>query len=338
MSSPSVPLLRVASIPLVSHRGTNLNDVVRVTDSLALAARQKISLVVFPETCMAGYGRSAKLRRAELEALAEPLDGPSIRAVADAVERTGVAAGVGLVERAPDGRIFNSYVVCLPGGQRHCHRKLNAVGNRWICSGDSFTVFDTPWGIRVGILIGSDNYLIENVRMNALMGATLLLAPHRSDGAHHVGDNWAQPVLAEHALRRDSGGNSVDTKVDTWSEWLQRWLPARAGDNGMFVVFSDGAAVTNHELPAGTGMIVDPYGRVLAGSGNSGESIISAGLDIGLIDKSAGRQWLKARRPDLYAPMTWPVHHAISAEANRVTSKGSIALSFAQIGRNPLAG
>jgi 5-aminopentanamidase len=32
----------------------------------------------------------------------------------------------------------------------------------------SYTVFDTPWGVRVGVLICLDNNVVENVRATAL--------------------------------------------------------------------------------------------------------------------------------------------------------------------------
>ncbi|WP_168789501.1 nitrilase-related carbon-nitrogen hydrolase [Paraburkholderia aromaticivorans] len=313
MCSSTVPLLRVAAASLGSRPGDAPHNVARITDCLALAAEKDIGLVVFPETCIGGYGSMAKLHRAELDALAEPLDGPSIRAVADAVERSGVAAGVGFVERAADGRLFNSYVVCLPGGVRHCHRKLHAFEHRRISNGDRFTVFDTTWGVRVGILIGGDNYLVENMRMTALMGATLLIAPHRSDGANRTGDSRTQPVAMAQSLRRS--------------------LPARAGDNGMFVVFSEGGDVDDPEQSSGAGMIVDPCGRVLAES-SARDALISADLDRGLIDGSAGQQWLTARRPELYGLLTRSGHRAADFEPRGVSSRGAIALSFAQVSRN----
>jgi predicted amidohydrolase len=58
----------------------------------------------------------------------------------------------------------NAYAVCMPDGQVHCHRKLHAWEHRLISSGNTLTVFDTPWGIRAGILICWDNNLIENAR------------------------------------------------------------------------------------------------------------------------------------------------------------------------------
>jgi predicted amidohydrolase len=50
-----------------------------------------------------------------------------------------MAIGVGLIERASDDRLYNTYVVCMPDGQRHIHRKLHAFEHPAIDQGDSFT-------------------------------------------------------------------------------------------------------------------------------------------------------------------------------------------------------
>lgn len=345
----SAPLLRVASIPLVSLRGETSQNVRQVADWLALAARERIGLAVFPETCLVGGANIAGLRRRELEALAEPLDGPSVSAVADAVERTGVAAGVGFIERAPDGRLFNSYVICMPGGQRYCHRKLYALEHPRIECGERFTVFDTVWGFRIGILIGADNYLIENVRMTALLGATLLVAPHRRYRMDHEHDERIQRVSAkqgrsgklarcvENAGAITSATISADENTGH-AGCLRRWLPARAGDNGMFVAFSDGVELASESEAADeTAMIVDPSGSILAENAIGSSGIVQAELDLALIDRSAGRQWLMARRPGLYAALTQPVGHAQATPVvSRVARGGSVALSFAVVGRERL--
>jgi len=113
MLSSFASSFRVASVPLVSCRGQAAQNVARIADWLTLAASRNIDLVVFPEACISGYASMAKLNRAELNALAEPLDGPSVRAVMDAVERTGVAAGVGRQRRR--GRGVGRPVLYGPG-------------------------------------------------------------------------------------------------------------------------------------------------------------------------------------------------------------------------------
>jgi hypothetical protein len=42
--------------------------------------------------------------------------------------------------------------------------------------------------------------------------------------------------------------------------WLMRWLPTRAHDNGLFLVYSNGVGVDDNEIRTGNAMILDPQG------------------------------------------------------------------------------
>ena len=42
-----------------------------------------------------------------------------------------------------------------------------------------------------------------------------------------------------------------------------RWLPSRAHDNGLFVIFSNGVGIDDDEVRTGNAMIIDPYGRII---------------------------------------------------------------------------
>jgi len=178
---------RIAVSTLVSQ-----GDAARHCALIADAACQGVQLVLFPQLSIGVADDASR---------AESFDGPSIRAIAAAVDGTGVAAGVGWIERTEDARLYDSYAILFPGGARVRHRKLHA-SHRGLHSGERFTVFDAPLGARIGILIGDDNDVVENVRMTALMGATLLIAPMR-------GDRTQRATLA-----------------------------ARAADNGMFIACS----------------------------------------------------------------------------------------------------
>ena len=52
------------------------------------------------------------------------------------------------------------------------------------------------------------------------------------------------------------------TPVTVQRAMLMRWLPARAHDNGLFLVFANGIGVDDDEIRTGNSMILDPYGRV----------------------------------------------------------------------------
>ncbi|MPW21431.1 nitrilase [Paraburkholderia sp. CNPSo 3157] len=333
MSSLSIATLRVASMLFTSRRGATADNVARTVAAIERAARDGVGLAVFPEACLTGgiggpgSSDARKMRRTELRELAQGVDSASVLAVADAVERTGVAAGVGLIEAAPNGEMFSSYVVCLPGGERHVHRKLQPDGERHLARGDRFTVFDTRWGWRLAVLIGGDNYLVENARMAALLGAQLLVAPHARTGACDAASN----------------------------EWMRRALPARAIDNGMFVVYSDSVHDGVHEeIQAGEGedagegraaAIVDPCGHVIVqdGQGIRGDEMIVADLDPALIGTSPGHRWLDARRPDLYARLaTGRVREmqldARAFEPRTARARGSVPVSFAMVRRERTRG
>jgi predicted amidohydrolase len=331
MSLSSSPPFKVAAVPLISLRGNASHNVANVSAWLADAALQGISLVVFPESSLIGYVDTLNLRRRELVTLAEPLDGRSIDQVAHAVERTGVAAGVGFIERAPDGRLFNSYVISMPGGVRCCHRKLHMVEHPGIERGEQYTVLDTTWGVRIGILTGADNYLIENVRMTALMGATLLVAPHRTYGSDSHGNAALQRLAPAQRARPHVAHSAVAAESVGAEDWLRRSLIARASDNGMFVVFSNGSDVDGNQ----SGMIIDPVGRVLAEHGSSSSPMVSAEVNPSLIAGSVGQQCLTARRSDGNGPLVRSIPPRSNAfeERSGTASRGAIALSFAQVSR-----
>ena len=85
-----------------------------------------------------------------------------------------------------------------------------------------------------------------------------------------------------------------------------RWLPSRAHDNGLFLVFSNGVGVDDDEIRTGNAMILDPYGRILAESSQIEDDIVFADLDRELLADATGRSWIRARRPELYGPLTVP--------------------------------
>jgi predicted amidohydrolase len=83
-----------------------------------------------------------------------------------------------------------------------------------------------------------------------------------------------------------------------------RWLPSRAHDNGMFLLFSNGIGPDDDEIRTGNAMILDPYGEVIAESRAAGDAIVVADLDASLQPTSSGRRWMRARRPELYEALT----------------------------------
>lgn len=297
--------LRVAAVQFEPRPGDLAYNRSRVERFARAAAGDGVRLVVFPEMCLLGYWHLTKRSASYLRQVAEPVDGPSVGWVSALAVELSVGIGVGLLT-AEAGRLFNAYAVCLPDGTIHVHRKLHAFEHEAISSGERFTVFDTPWDVRVGVLICYDNNLVENVRANALLGAEVLLAPHQTGGTNSVSPHGMKPIplaLWENR-RRDPAAVEAAFRGPNGREWLMRWLPARAHDNGMFVVFSNGVGRDDDEVRTGNAMIIDPYGRILVETWAAEDALVTADLDLSLIPTSTGRRWLRGRRPDLYSVLT----------------------------------
>ena len=82
------------------------------------------------------------------------------------------------------------------------------------------------------------------------------------------------------------------------------WLPARAHDNGLFLIFSNGVGIDDNEIRTGNAMIIDPYGRVIVETWKSDDDMVIADLDAVLRDNCTGVRWIKTRRPELYESLT----------------------------------
>ena len=216
--------------------------------------------------------------------------------------------GAGLLERSEDGTLYNTYVVAMPDGRSARHRKLHCFLNEHMASGDEYTVFDIPQGCRVGVLICYDNNIGENVRINALRGAEVLLAPHQTGGCNSPSPycmGLIDPALWENR-EADPAAIEAELRGPKGREWLLRWLPARAHDNGVFLIFSNGVGLDDGEVRTGNAMILDPYGAILAETWEARDAMVVADLDPELRDMSTGSRWIRTRRPELYGPLAEP--------------------------------
>jgi predicted amidohydrolase len=214
----------------------------------------------------------------------------------------------GLIERGDDGKFYNASVVAMPDGRWARHRKMHEFVSEFISDGDQFTVFDTPHGCRVGVLICYDNNIIENARATALLGAEILLSPHQTGGCNSVSPHAMKPIDQDVWARRHEDPAACEAELcgPKGRGWLMRWLPSRAHDNGMFLIFSNGIGPDDDEIRTGNAMVLDPYGRIIAETRSSEDAMVVADLDASLLETSSGRRWLRARRPELYDTLTQP--------------------------------
>ena len=298
--------IRVATVQFQPQPGDKSYNLGRVRHFVTEAAPSAVEIIAFPEMCLTGYWHVRKLNREGVEALAEPVpDGPSTRELLRLSRENAMSIGAGLIEHGDDGKLYNAYVVAMPDGRWALHRKLHAFEGPFMSEGDTFTVFDTPHGCRLGILICYDNNIIENGRATALLGAEILLAPHQTGGTNSVSPHGMKPVDQAIWARREEDPAACEAELcgPKGRGWLMRWLPSRAHDNGMFLLFSNGIGPDDDEIRTGNAMVLDPYGEIIAESRAARDAMVVADLDASLLETSSGRRWLRARRPELYGSL-----------------------------------
>ena len=301
--------LRAASVQFQHQPGDKSANLKVVREHTAKAAAEGANLVVFPEMCITGYWHLRDFPRGDLEALAEPVpDGETTQALLTLAKEHELTVGAGLIEAGDDGRLFNTYVVAMPDGRTAKHRKLHTFINQHMDSGDDYTVFELPDGAKAGILICYDCNLGENVRITALKGAEVLLAPHQTGGCDTPSPRCMGAIDVELWENRDTDPAAIEAELKgpKGREWIMKWMPARAHDNGIFIIYSNGVGRDDNEVRTGNSMILDPYGDVLAETSKAGDDMIVADMKADTRHMCTGVRWIRSRRPELYDTISTP--------------------------------
>jgi predicted amidohydrolase len=272
-----------------------------VMERLIQKAKEKGAEVIsFHELSITAYTFLKDLSYDQLLDLAEEVPhGPSTQKLVELSQKYGIAILAGLVERE-EGNCYNTYVCVDTTGFVAKYRKLHPFINSHLRPGNEYVVFDLR-GWRCGILICYDNNVIENARATTLLGADLIFAPHVTmcTPSTMPGRGFVDPKLWEN---REQDPVSLRLEFDgpKGMRWLMRWLPARAFDNGIYMVFSNPIGMDGDQLKNGNPLILDPYGEVIAEL-KSFEDDVTVGLCTSdKLTKAGGYRYRNARRPELY--------------------------------------
>ena len=301
--------IRIATAQFETRDADKAYNLARMDALAAEAAAEGAELVCFHECCIPGYSFLERLGRKEIDALAEPVPGGrSLETVREMARAHGIAIGAGLIEADGD-KLYNTYAVVSSDGVVAKHRKIHAFVSEHLACGDSYTVFDFL-GCRFGILICYDCNLVENARATALLGAEIVLAPH-------VTGCLPSPMPGRGVVEAEVWQNRERDPVRCRQEfdgpkgrgWLMRWLPSRAYENGVYLVYSNPIGDDGGTIKPGGSLIFDPFGEVLTECRKLGDEVVSATLDPAKLEVAPGQSYLRARRPDLYEPLIGPNPH-----------------------------
>jgi predicted amidohydrolase len=173
--------------------------------------------------------------------------------------------------------VFASHLVAEPQGVAGVYRKIHIAPPEVdiFSAGDVVPLF-TVKGVKLGIQLCYDVHFPELSTRMATAGADVIFMPHASP--------HGKPV----------------EKFDSW----MRHLPARAFDNGLFVVACNQTGNNQKGLMfPGLSVILDPAGRIIQKNIGEKEHIVFADLKAADLKKVRGhrmRYFLPNRRPELY--------------------------------------
>jgi predicted amidohydrolase len=296
-------------------KSANLSTIARLTAS---AATQGAQVIVFHECSISGYTFARDLTRAQLLAIAEPIPaGPSTQSLIQIAREHNITILAGLFESSSsddenDTKIYNTYV-CISPQQGHIasHRKLHPFISLHLSPGTSYTVFPLH-NFKAGILTCYDNNVLENVRATALLGAEIIFMPHVTmcTPSTRPGAGFVSPELW---LNREKDPTSLREEFDGLKgrKWLMKWLPARAYDNAVYVVFSNPIGMEGDQVKNGCSMILDPFGDVLAECRVLGEDVVVARCGREKLELAGGWRYRMARRVGLYCDILGAEHETL---------------------------
>ncbi|QFG22585.1 carbon-nitrogen hydrolase family protein [Actinomadura sp. WMMB 499] len=269
--------VKVAVVQTLAELGDVAANIDIVRGYAEKAAADGADLVVFPECMNSGYlfDDADHCRR-----VAEDLDGPYVSALRGLARDLGLHIVSGMTEHDPaDDGIYNSSVLLDPSGKvaGHYRKQFLATHDRnWFEVGNrGNVVVDTAIG-RIGLLICFDGRIPEIARSLSLAGAEMI----------------------------------VDVANFFEMDQADQWVPARAYENGVWIVASTKAGVERSIYYPGGSMIVGPDGVVRESVGRDLHGLAIAEIDLGAAADKAwpgtGGDRVADRRPECYSVLNAP--------------------------------
>ena len=221
--------------------------------------------------------------------LAEPIPGPTIDEMSKLAAKHKIVLVAPIYEQAMKGELYNTAVVLGPDGEiMGKYRKTSIplvktaslIGNEkyYFKPGNlGFPVWQTPFGVNVGVMICYDRHFPEHARLLALNGADLVFVPTATGGMSRY----------------------------LWEIELQ----AHAIDNIYYiggvnrVGFDDGGSTEQSYY--GSSFFSDPKGQILSQAGDDNDEVVYAEIDTSIIGELRN-EWgfFRDRRPEVYAELS----------------------------------
>jgi N-carbamoylputrescine amidase len=225
----------------------------------------------------------------EFWSLAEPIPGPTIDRMCDVAKRHGIVLVAPVYEQAIKGELYNTAVIIDPDGQimgKYRKTSIPMVKTASIVGSEKyyfkpgnlgFPVWQTPFGVDIGVMICYDRHFPEHARLLALNGADLVFVPTATCGMSRY--LW-EIELQAHAIDNIYYVGGVN----------------RVGKD-------EGGSPDQHYY--GASFFADPKGRIIEQANETDDGIVYAEIDTGQIE-DLRNEWgfFRDRRPEMYAELS----------------------------------
>jgi len=301
--------LKIASAQFEHRSGDKKYNLSVIEKLSGKASGEGAEIIAFHECSVTGYTFARHLTKEQMLALAEIIpEGESISKLVDIAEKHNIIILAGIFEKDKNDNLYNSYVCVDKNGLIAKARKLHPFINPNLQPGDYYCIFEIK-GWKCSILICYDNNIIENVRAVTLLGAQIIFMPHVTmcTPSPRPGAGLVNPELWKN---REKDPTSLRIEFDGLKgrQWLMKWLPARAYDNGVYVVFSNPVGMDDDQVRNGCSMIIDPFGDILAECRSFDDSYVTALITPEKLALAGGYRYIMARKPELYRDIIGQSH------------------------------
>jgi len=264
--------LKIAAVCMQSIPGKVARNLDRIAVIVQEASANGADFVCFPELSVTGYIQKSPghiYRREDMEKIVDRL----VRIARD----RKIVLMAGFIEVVNEGKPYITQAITGPDGLIGLYRKTHlAPAETGSYSPGQKIELCKSGNTTFGVQLCYEAHFPEISTIMALMGADIIFIPHASP-------------------RGDSEG-----KLQSWL----RHLPARAFDNGLFVVACNQVGKTGEGLSfPGVAVVLGPDGRVLAKYVGEDDYILFAELEVEMLQDVRNhrmRYFLPERRPELY--------------------------------------
>ena len=290
---PERSIIKVAAVQ-INHNVNPAAHTAALLEAIKIAVAAGAQIIFLPELTLSRYPAD-QLPTGTPNRNAEQLEtGPTFSLISQQAKKYGVVIHASLYQQAglTDGRGLNTAIVVGTNGELlgstpklHIPVTEGYFEDKYFAPGQG----DNPYPVfemdlvgkpRLGLPTCWDEWFPEVARAYALAGADILCYPTAigSEPDHPEFDTeplWRQVIIG-HAI----------------ANGLFIVVPNRWGNEGLLDFY-------------GSSFIVDPYGRILAQAGRSGNEVLVAELDL-----DQRRDWLElfpffaTRRPDTYGSLS----------------------------------